>query len=98
MRLTSQILGFGRILAQGRVQGEAQGRVQGEAQQAWGPPKFYLFFNIHISKGLQCALTAITIVALWRLLHLGRRMCAYTLFGLRCEVTRVLKLQTVSDA
>ena len=25
-----------------------------------------------ISKGLQCALTAITIVALWQLLHLGR--------------------------
>ena len=40
---------------------------------------------------------AITIVALWRFLHLGRRMCAYTLFGLHCEVTRVLKLRTVSD-
>ena len=51
-----------------------------------------------ISKGLQCALTAITIVALWRLLHLGHRMCAYTLFGLHCEVTRVLKLRAVSDA
>ena len=51
-----------------------------------------------ISKGLQCALTAITIVAVWRFLHLGRRMCAYTLFGLHCEVTRVLKLRTVSDA
>ena len=32
-----------------------------------------------ISKGLQCALTAITIVALWQLLHLGRRMYACTL-------------------
>ena len=50
-----------------------------------------------ISKGLQCAITAITVVALWRLLHLGRRMCAYTLFGLHCEVTRVPKLRTVSN-
>ena len=53
---------------------------------------------IYISKGLQCALTAITIVALWQLPHLGRGMCAYTLFGLHCEVTRVLKLRTVSNA
>ena len=30
-------------------------------------------YIIYISKGLQCALTAITIVALW---HLGRGMCA----------------------
>ena len=50
------------------------------------------------SKGLQCALTAITIVALWQLPHLGHGMCAYTLFGLHCEVTRVLKLRTVSNA
>ena len=40
-----------------------------------------------ISKGLQCALTAITIVALWQLPHLGHGMCVYTLFGLHCEVT-----------
>ena len=60
------------------------------------PPKKIYIYNI--SKGLQCALTAITIVAVWRFLHLGRRMCAYTLFGLHCEVTRVLKLRTVSDA
>ena len=51
-----------------------------------------------ISKGLQCALTAITIVALWQLPHLGHGMYVYTLFGLHCEVTRVLKLRTVSDA
>ena len=51
-----------------------------------------------ISKGLQCALTAITIVALWQLPHLGRGMCVYTLFGLHCGVTRVLKLRAVSDA
>ena len=51
-----------------------------------------------ISKGLQCALTAITIVALWQLPHLGHGMCTYTLFGLHCEVTRVLKLRTLSDA
>ena len=55
-------------------------------------------YILYLSKGLQCALKAITIVALWRFLHLGRRMCAYTLFGLHCEVTRVLKLRTVSDA
>ena len=30
--------------------------------------------DIYISKGLQCALTAITIVALWQLPHLGRGM------------------------
>ena len=41
---------------------------------------------IYISKGLQCALTAITIVALWQLPHLGHGMCVYTLFGLHCEV------------
>ena len=40
-----------------------------------------------ISKGFQCALTAITVVALWQLPHLGHGMCAYTLFGLHCEVT-----------
>ena len=34
----------------------------------------------HLSKGLQCALTVITITALWRLLHLGHRKYAYTLF------------------
>ena len=33
-----------------------------------------------ISKGLQCALTAITIVALWRLLHLGHNMCAIYIY------------------
>ena len=32
---------------------------------------------IYISKGLQCALTAITIVALWQLPHLGHGMCVY---------------------
>ena len=32
-------------------------------------------------EGLQCALMAINIVALWRLLHLGCRMYAYTLWG-----------------
>ena len=32
--------------------------------------------KLYVSKGLQCALTAITIVALWQLPHLGRRMCA----------------------
>ena len=39
---------------------------------------------IYISKGLQCALTAITIVALWQLPHLGHGMCVYTVFGLHC--------------
>ena len=56
------------------------------------------YISIYISDGLQCALTAVTIVALWQLPHLGHGMCAYTLFGLHCEVTRVLKLRTVSDA
>ena len=36
-----------------------------------------------ISKGLQCALTAITIVALWQLPHLGRGMCVYIYIFLR---------------
>ena len=57
----------------------------------------YIYIYIYIYKGLQYALTAITIVALWQLPHLGRGMCVYTLFGLHCEVTRVLKLQAVSD-
>ena len=39
---------------------------------------FILYKYIYISKGLQCALTAITIVALWQLPHLGRGMCVYT--------------------
>ena len=59
---------------------------------------FCIYIYIYISKGLQSALTAITIVALWQLPHLGHGMCVYTLFGLHCEVTRVLKLRTVSDA
>ena len=33
----------------------------------------YIYIYIYISKGLQCALTAITIVALWQLPHLGTR-------------------------
>ena len=33
-----------------------------------------------ISKGLQCTLTAITIVALWQLPHLGRGMCALHIY------------------
>ena len=61
-------------------------------------PLLYFVHKMDLSKGLQCALMAITIVALWQLPHLGREMCAYTLFGLHCEVTRVLKLRTVSDA
>ena len=32
----------------------------------------------------------ITIMALWQLLHLGHRKYVYTLFGLHCEVTRLL--------
>ena len=32
---------------------------------------------IYISKGLQCALTAITIVALWQLPHLGHGIYIY---------------------
>ena len=36
----------------------------------------YFMYIYIISKGLQCALTAITIVALWQFLHLGRGMCA----------------------
>ena len=46
----------------------------------------------------QCALPGITIMALWRLLHLGTG-CAVTHCGdgLHCAVTRVLKLQAVSD-
>ena len=57
-------------------------------QNSWSTHLYILY----ISKGLQCALTAITIVALWQLPHLGHGMCAYTLFGLHCEVTRVLRL------
>ena len=34
-----------------------------------------IYIYIYISKGLQCALTAITIVALWQLPHLGHGMC-----------------------
>ena len=44
----------------------------------------YIYYSI--SKRLQCALTAITIVALWQLPHLGHGMCAYTLFGLHCDI------------
>ena len=43
--------------------------------------------KIHISKGSQCALTVITIMASWQLLHLGHRKYVYTLFGLHCEVS-----------
>ena len=53
----------------------------------------YVYMYIYIlSKGLQCALTVITIMALWQLLHLGHRKYVYTLFELHCEVTRVLKM------
>ena len=40
----------------------------------------YIYTHIYISKGLQCALTAVTIVALWQLPHLGHGMYVYTLF------------------
>ena len=49
-------------------------------------------------KDNNAALTVITIMVLWRLLHLGHRKYVYTLFGLHCEVTRVLKLRTVGNA
>ena len=48
---------------------------------AWMPIFFFSYINTYISKGLQCALSATTIVALWRPLHLGYRMCTYTLWG-----------------
>ena len=35
-------------------------------------------------------------MALWQLLHLGHKKYVYTLFGLHCEVTRVLKLDVNS--
>ena len=38
------------------------------------------YIYIYISKGLQCALTVITIMALWQLLHLGHRICIYIYF------------------
>ena len=41
----------------------------------------YIYIYIYISKGLQCALTAITIVALWQLPHLGHGMCVYIYTG-----------------
>ena len=59
----------------------------------------YIYIYIYISKGLQCALTAITIVALWQLPHLGRGMCVYTLFGLHIYIyTKILEVNLFAFA
>ena len=47
---------------------------------------YVIYIYIYLSKGLQYALTAITIVALWQLPHLGHGMCVYTLFGLHIYI------------
>ena len=55
-----------------------------------------IYIYIYISKGLQCALTAITIVALWQLPHLGHGMCVYTLFGLRIYIYIYIYIQRIT--
>ena len=52
----------------------------------------YIYIYIYISKGLQCALTAITIVALWQLPHLGHGIYIYYL--LVKALTRLSTLPT----
>ena len=40
-------------------------------------PAHIIYIASNVSKGLQCALTAITIVALWQLPHLGHGSNVY---------------------
>ena len=51
---------------------------------------YIYIYNIYISKGLQCALTAITIVALWQLPHLGHGMCVLYIYMVLGSMEHVL--------
>ena len=48
-----------------------------------------------ISKGLQCALTAITIVALWQLPHLGHGIYIYIYIYYECMVDNLQFLRVL---
>ena len=55
-------------------------------------PDIYIY--IYISKGLQCALTAITIVALWQLPHLGHGMYVLYIYMHRpvCVTSKIVMI------